>query len=141
MIGATHADIRTLVGMGSYIEHSFCMFIEVKRGKTPMFPPEELDALIKAGTVERTILASDLGQSGNDRPVDGFRSLMGTCIDLGYTDAQIRPHDGGQCRRADRAGAGRLPRPGPGRRVIAASRAGRGIFYSAPDKFHLRITP
>jgi hypothetical protein len=90
LIGATHEDIRTLVNMGSYIEHSFCMFIEIKRGKAPMFPPEELDALIKAGTIERTILASDLGQMGNDRPVDGFKSLIGTCIDLGYSDADIR---------------------------------------------------
>ena len=90
LIGATHDDIRTLVGMGAYIEHSFCMFIEIRRGKTPMFPPEALDALIKAGTIERTILASDLGQVGNDRPVDGFRALIGTCIDLGYSDEAIR---------------------------------------------------
>lgn len=90
LIGASHDDIRTLVGMGAYIEHSFCMFIEIRRDTAPMFPPEELRALIQAGTVERTILASDLGQAGNDRPVDGFRSLIGTCIDLGYSDADIR---------------------------------------------------
>jgi hypothetical protein len=90
LIGASHEDIRTLVNMGAYVEHSFCMFIEIRRGKTPMFPPEELDALVKAGTVERTILASDLGQAGNDRPVDGFRNLIGTCLDLGYTDDMIR---------------------------------------------------
>ncbi|HVY86936.1 MAG TPA: DUF6282 family protein [Caulobacterales bacterium] len=90
LIGASHDDIRSLVNMGAYIEHSFCMFIEIKRGKDSMYPPEELDKLIKAGTVERTILASDLGQAGNDKPVDGFKSIVGTCIDLGYSDAQIR---------------------------------------------------
>lgn len=91
LIGATHDDIRALVAMGSYIEHSFCLFIEmVGRGRPPVFPPEELAALITAGTVERTILASDLGQVGNDRPVEGFMSVISTCIDLGFSDEQIR---------------------------------------------------
>jgi hypothetical protein len=90
LIGCTYEDIRQLVAMGAYIEHSFCMFINVERGKPPRFPPEELDALIKAGTVERTILGSDLGQRGRDRPVEGFRSVIETCLDLGYSDADIR---------------------------------------------------
>lgn len=90
LIGCTHDDIRRLVSMGAYIEHSFCMFIEIRRDRAPRFTPEELDALIKAAGIERTILASDLGQVGNDRPVDGFRSIIGTCIDLGYADDQIR---------------------------------------------------
>ena len=89
LIGCTHDDIRTLVSMGAYIEHSFCMFIEIKRGKAPMMPPEELDQLIKAAGVARTILASDLGQAGNDRPVTGFHNIIGTCIDLGYSDEDI----------------------------------------------------
>jgi hypothetical protein len=66
------------------------MFIEIRRDRAPMFPPEELDVLIKTAGVDKTILASDLGQAGNDRPVDGFKSVIGTCIDLGYTDADIR---------------------------------------------------
>ncbi len=90
LIGASHEDIRALVAMGAYIEHSFCMFIEIKRGKEPMMPPEELDALIKTAGVDKTILASDLGQRGNDRPIEGFRTIIGTCLDLGYTDDQIR---------------------------------------------------
>jgi len=90
LIGCTYEDIRQLVAMGAFIEHSFCMFINVERGKPPRFPPEELDALIKAGTVERTILGSDLGQRGRDRPVEGFRSVIETCLDLGYSDADIR---------------------------------------------------
>lgn len=90
VIGASHDDIRELVKMGSYIEHSFCMFIEIRRDRPPMFPPAELDELIKVAGVEKTILASDLGQSGNDRPVDGFRTLIGSLIDLNYSDADIR---------------------------------------------------
>ena len=90
LIGCSLDDIRALVRMGAYIEHSFCMFIEMRRGKAPMCSPVELEALIEAGTIERTILASDLGQAGNDRPVAGFRNIVGTCIDIGYSDAQIR---------------------------------------------------
>jgi hypothetical protein len=66
------------------------MFIEMRRGKAPMCSPTELAALIEAGTLERTILASDLGQAGNDRPVAGFRNIVATCIDLGFSDAEIR---------------------------------------------------
>jgi hypothetical protein len=90
LIGCSLDDIRALVRMGAYIEHSFCMFIEMRRGKAPMCSPQQLAALIEAGTIERTILASDLGQAGNDRPVAGFRNIVGTCIDLGFSDAEIR---------------------------------------------------
>ena len=90
IVGASHEDIRRLVGMGAYIEHSLCMFIEVPRRKRGPFPPEELHKLIQSGTVDRTILASDLGQRGVDHPVAGFRSVIRICIDLGYSDEDIR---------------------------------------------------
>jgi len=89
IVGASHADIRQLVGMGAYIEHSLCMFIPVPKRKRDPFPPEELDALIKAGTVDRTILASDLGQRGADHPVVGFRNVIRICMNLGYSDEDI----------------------------------------------------
>lgn len=89
VVGASHEDIRALVAMGAYIEHSMCMFIPVPRRKRDPFPPEELDLLIKAGTVDRTILASDLGQQGADHPVLGFRNVIKICIGLGYSDQDI----------------------------------------------------
>lgn len=89
IIGASIEDIKALVAMGAYIEHSLCMFIELM-GRDSMFPPEELDGLIKAAGVDRTILASDLGQVGNDHPVPGFRAVIANCIGLGYSDADIR---------------------------------------------------
>jgi hypothetical protein len=91
LIGCTPEDITRLVDMGAYIEHSFCMFIpSIKKGKPGRFTAEDLDVLIKAASVDRTILASDLGQVGNDRPVPAFRTLIGQCIDLGYSDEDIR---------------------------------------------------
>jgi hypothetical protein len=88
VIGATHDDIRRLVGMGVWVEHSVCMFIEGSKFK--FYEPPELDALIKAGTVERTILGSDLGQQGNPKLADGFRRVIQTCLDLGYSESQVR---------------------------------------------------
>jgi hypothetical protein len=90
IVDATHEDIRRLVTMGAYIEHSLCMFIPVAKRKRDPFPPEELDELIQSGTVDRTILASDLGQRGADHPVAGFRNVIRICIRLGYSDEDIR---------------------------------------------------
>ena len=90
IVDATLDDIRQLVTMGAYIEHSLCMFIPVARRKRDPFPPEDLDQLIKAGTVDRTILASDLGQRGADHPVTGFRNVIKICMKLGYSDEDIR---------------------------------------------------
>jgi hypothetical protein len=89
IIDATHDDIRALVEMGAYIEHSLCMFVRMSKVARNPLPPEALDALIKAGTVDRTILASDLGQIGNDHPVLGFRNVIKVCLDLGYSEEDI----------------------------------------------------
>ncbi|MES2414566.1 MAG: DUF6282 family protein [Pseudomonadota bacterium] len=88
VIGASLADITKLAGMGVYIEHSMCMFAE--DSKFRMFDPETLKGLIEAAGVDRTILGSDLGQAGNPRLVDGFLSVIEICLDLGYTEAQVR---------------------------------------------------
>jgi hypothetical protein len=87
IIGCSNDDIRQLVAMGAYIEHSLCMFVKVSK-RDPL-PPNELDVLIKAGTVDRTILASDLGQKGIEHPVVGFRNVIKVCLELGYSDEDI----------------------------------------------------
>lgn len=88
VIGANLEQVRALVEMGAYVEHSVCMFIEGSKFK--FYDPETLDALIQAGTLDRTILGSDLGQVGNPRPIQGFRAVINTCLDLGYGEADIR---------------------------------------------------
>lgn len=88
VVGAEIDDIRRIVDLGAYVEHSVCMFVEGSKFK--LYDPATLDALIKAGTVDRTILGSDLGQAGNPRPVDGFRAMIGLCLDLGYSEDDIQ---------------------------------------------------
>lgn len=88
VIDASLDDIRQLVSMGAYVEHSMCMFVPGSKFK--FYEPDELKAMIEAGTIERTILGSDLGQLGNPRLVDGFRNVIETCLDMGYSEDAVR---------------------------------------------------
>ena len=92
LIDASLEQISELASMGAYVEHSICMFIPEA---FKHFEPEELDALIKAAGVDKTILGSDLGQQGNCWPVKGFRNIICLCLSLGYTAAQIKQMIGG----------------------------------------------
>jgi hypothetical protein len=88
VIDANLRDIKELVDMGAYIEHSFCMFIN--EAYTKKFKGTQLKQLITAAGVDRTILGSDLGQIKNPHPVEGFRSVIRLCLALGYGEADIR---------------------------------------------------
>lgn len=88
VVDASLEDMAALAGLGAYLEHSMCMFIP--GSKFCFYEPRQLDAMIRAVGVERTILGSDLGQSGNPTPVEGFRVVIGTCLELGYRPEQIR---------------------------------------------------
>lgn len=88
VIDASLSDIKELAGMGAYIEHSICMFIN--EAYSQKFTGAQLKALIGAGGVDRTILGSDLGQINNPRPVPGFRSVIQLCLGLGYSEDEIR---------------------------------------------------
>src|SRR3546814_3457918 len=46
VVGAEIEDVRQIVDMGAYVEHSICMFVEGSKFK--FYDPETLDALIKA---------------------------------------------------------------------------------------------
>jgi hypothetical protein len=88
VIDANLDDIRRLANMNVYIEHSMCMFAD--DSKFRFYEPQQLKGMIEAGTVERTILGSDLGQVGNPKLTDGFRNVIEICLDLGYSEAQVR---------------------------------------------------
>lgn len=96
-IDASLADIRELAEGGAFVEHSLCMFIDESRFKH--WTGEELKEMITAGTVDRTILGSDLGQIRNPTPVTGFRAVIRLCIAQGYSDDEIRKLVGGNAAR------------------------------------------
>jgi len=96
-IDATPADMKQLAGQGVFLEHSLCMFIEGSRFQH--WTGEDLHAVIAAGTIEQTILGSDLGQIKNPTPVTGFRAVIALCIALGFSDDDIRRMTGGNAAR------------------------------------------
>lgn len=88
IVEASLDDVRGIVAMGAFVEHSLCMFIEGSKFKTRT--GEDLRAQIEAAGVDSTILCSDLGQVGVFGPVEGFRRGIRLCVDLGYDDEAIR---------------------------------------------------
>jgi len=98
LIDASLSDISELAAMGAMLEHSSCMWAGVQN-KSGKYTPQGLDALIKAGGVDQTIIGSDLGQEGNPTPVEGLRHVIGMCVDLGYGEADIRKMIGGNAAR------------------------------------------
>ena len=96
-IGATLADIKELTTGGAFVEHSLCMFIDESRFKH--WTGDELKEMITAGSVDQTILGSDLGQIKNPTPVTGFKAVIRLCISLGYTDTEIRKLTGDNAAR------------------------------------------
>jgi len=84
---ASFQDIAHLVSMGVKMEHSICMFIP---STFKLFDAEHLRQVIDAAGVENTLMGSDLGQTRNPTPVEGFRQIIGMLLDLGYSDDEIR---------------------------------------------------
>lgn len=81
-------DVKGIAAMGAFIEHSLCMFLDGCKFKSR--EAEDLKNQIEAGGIGQTILASDLGQVGTYAPLDGMRRGIKLCMDLGYTDDEIR---------------------------------------------------
>ena len=87
IVGCSDEDIRGLVRLGAYMEHSICMFVE---GRSRKYDGSDLAHLIEVAGVERTILSSDLGLTGSPRPVDGFRSVVRILLDLQFSASAIK---------------------------------------------------
>jgi hypothetical protein len=87
IVGCTDEDIRQMVRMGVYMEHSICMFVE---GKAYHYGPDKLAHLIEVAGVDHTVLCSDLGLTGSPRPIEGYRSIVRQLLDLQFSEADIR---------------------------------------------------
>jgi hypothetical protein len=98
LIDASLSDIKELAAMCAMLEHSCCMWAGVQN-KSGKYTAEGLSELIKAAGVDNTIIGSDLGQEGNPTPVEGLRYVVGMCLDLKYSEADIRKMVGGNAAR------------------------------------------
>lgn len=95
LIGCSDEDIRSLVALDVYMEHSICMFIP---GRVKQHDTADLVHLIEVAGPEHTILGSDLGLTQAPKPVDGFRTIVSDLIDAGVSDAVIRQVVGGSAK-------------------------------------------
>lgn len=86
-VGAVTKDFQRLVDLGAYIEHSICMFID---SRFKCYSHEQLKSYIDAAGVDRTFFGSDLGQTDNPSPVEGFRQMIALLKQLNYSDEDIR---------------------------------------------------
>lgn len=87
IIGCTDDDIRGLVELGAYMEHSICMFIP---GRAKQHETEDLIHMMEVAGVDRTILGSDLGLTQAPKPVDGYRMIVSDLLDHQVPKADIR---------------------------------------------------
>ncbi|MEJ8572646.1 DUF6282 family protein [Microbaculum marinum] len=88
LIDCTDQDMADFAAMGVYLEHSISMFIE--NARTKMFDGADLKRFIEAGTVDKTVLGSDLGLTQAPPPVEGYREIVRMLLDLQYSEADIR---------------------------------------------------
>lgn len=96
IVNCSDDDIRGLVALGAYMEHSICMFVE---GRSKKWDGGELKRLITIAGVDRTLVCSDLGLVGSPRPVDGFRDIVEMLVELQMTEADIRTLVGGNAAK------------------------------------------
>jgi hypothetical protein len=87
IVGCTDEDMKALVGLGAYLEHSISMFVE---GAGKIFGPDELSHYIQLVGPERTVVSSDLGLRGSPRPLEGFRQIVAMLLDLQVSPKDIR---------------------------------------------------
>ena len=80
-------DLTELSAMGVYLEHCACMLIDCPSRK---YSSEQMIEYIEASGIDQTILGSDLGQPFNPRPVDGMRSVIRLCLELGFSEQAVR---------------------------------------------------
>ncbi|MGO4801645.1 DUF6282 family protein [Pseudomonas sp. W22_MBD1_FP4] len=97
VVDATLDDMRQLASKGVFMEHSMCMWVPGSKFK--FYDDQFLRQVIEAGTVDLTILGSDLGQQGNPSIAEGFRNVIGQLLDLDYSDQDIRKLTSGNASR------------------------------------------
>jgi hypothetical protein len=88
IVDASRAEVRRMVELGAYVEHAACHYDE--RSRFRAFEPGTLVEWIRDIGPERSILASDLGQTGNPLPAESLVEVAGILRRTGVTAKEIR---------------------------------------------------
>lgn len=85
VVNAGTADVQKFVEQGAVIEHCLVMYDNER-----MFPLQTLLDWINLIGPENTSLGSDLGQVGNQLPMEAFRNVTGRLLDSGISEKDVR---------------------------------------------------
>ena len=88
VVGADPGVCAAWAREGVFIEHSLCHYIS--DSVFHRFPLQTLLEFVAAVGPTRTVLSSDLGQTGNPTPVEGFRSIVAALAEAGVSTTTIR---------------------------------------------------
>ncbi len=83
--GMTLEDMKTLAGMGAYIEHC----LHVMMPLTYRLTPRELVETITAIGAEHCIVSSDFGQDFHPMPPEGMRMGIATLLQAGLEEVEV----------------------------------------------------
>jgi hypothetical protein len=88
IVDLSPAETRSLVELGAYVEHEVALYDENTRFHA--FDTATLESWIDVVGVERTILASDLGQAGNPLPSESLERVAERLVRGGQSEAAVR---------------------------------------------------
>lgn len=88
IVNASRAEVRKMVELGAYVEHVSCHYDT--RSHYVSFPVTTLARWIRAIGLERSLLASDLGQAGNPLPSDSLLCIARLLRADGFTLRELR---------------------------------------------------
>jgi len=83
--GMTLEDMKTLAGMGAYIEHCLHVMMPLTYRLTPR---ELVDTITAIGT-EHCIVSSDFGQDYHPMPPEGMRMGIATLLQAGLEEVEV----------------------------------------------------
>jgi hypothetical protein len=83
--GMTLDDMKTLAGMGAYIEHCVHVMMPV----TCRLNPKELAETISAIGPENCIVSTDFGQDYHPMPAEGLRMGIATLLQAGMEEVEV----------------------------------------------------
>lgn len=86
LIGCSDDDLRQLVSMGVKIENSITQFLQ---GRGQKNTADDALHIAKVCGPENALFCSDLGLKGANRPVDGYRLLIGDMLERGVSKEDI----------------------------------------------------
>lgn len=83
--GMTPEDMKTLAGMGAYVEHC----IHVMMPTTYRMLPEELVDVVRTIGTEHCIISTDFGQDFHPMPAEGMRMGIATLLKAGLDEVEM----------------------------------------------------